>query len=63
MADVVRVRCRQTGFRTAIPVSDWDAYTEDQRAAYAVESATPSAPMTPEPVEGQAVAPRRSRAS
>lgn len=32
----VKVRCRQTGFQTEIPATDWAAYTDDQQDAYEV---------------------------
>lgn len=41
----IRVRCRQTGFRAAIPAADWAAYTDDQRAAYEQLDA-PAPPLT-----------------
>lgn len=32
----VPVRCRQSGFRAAIPAADWNSYTQAQRDAYEI---------------------------
>lgn len=32
----IRIRSRQTGFTVDLPRHDWDAYNDDQRAAYEV---------------------------
>lgn len=48
MAETIRIRCRQTGFRARLPVETWEAYAPEQRATYEVLDGDTGTPALPE---------------